>query len=38
VVQKKPSGDPVDGKTPFVVESKCGLATARGNNKRRTFE
>jgi hypothetical protein len=33
VVQKKPSGDDVDEKTPFVVKSKCGLATARETTK-----
>ena len=33
MVQKKPSGDDVDGKTPFVVKSKCGLATARETTK-----
>lgn len=37
MVQKKPYGDNVERRTPFVVKWTCGQATAR-DNKRRTFE
>lgn len=37
MVPKKPYGDNVERRTPFVVKWTCGQATAR-DNKRRTFE